>query len=103
MRKPSFLLFAALVCAGLVALRLYPASAEGARVLPLPAVDETPGAARSEVAVLAGGCFWGVQGVFQHVKGVTNAISGYAGGPQGGAKYDLVSGGATGHAESVQV
>ena len=55
------------------------------------------------VAVVAGGCFWGVQGVFQHVKGVTGAISGYAGGPQGGAKYDLVSGGATGHAESVQI
>ena len=103
MRKPSFLLFAALVCAGLVALRLYPASAEGARVLPLPAVDETPGAARSEVAVLAGGCFWGVQGVFQHVKGVTNAVSGYAGGAKNTADYESVSTGSTGHAESVQI
>jgi peptide-methionine (S)-S-oxide reductase len=75
---------------------------EKARVVPPPAMDEQrPG--NSAVAVVAGGCFWGVQGVFQHVKGVTSAISGYAGGPKGGATYDLVSSGATGHAESVQV
>ena len=53
--------------------------------------------------VLAGGCFWGVQGVFQHVKGVINAVSGYAGGDMVTADYDKVSTGATGHAESVQV
>ncbi|CAA6603151.1 Peptide methionine sulfoxide reductase MsrA 2 [Rhodospirillaceae bacterium LM-1] len=53
--------------------------------------------------VLAGGCFWGVQAVFQHVKGVTQAISGYAGGAQATARYELVSGGGTGHAESVLV
>ena len=76
---------------------------EKAVVIPPPAADEAAGQKSSEVAVLAGGCFWGVQGVFQHVKGVTGAISGYAGGSQAGAKYDLVSGGATGHAESVQV
>ena len=103
MRKPSFLLFAALICGGLVALRLYPASAEGARALPAPATDETPGTVRSEVAVLAGGCFWGVQGVFQHVKGVTNAVSGYAGGAKNTADYETVSTGSTGHAESVQI
>ncbi len=53
--------------------------------------------------MLAGGCFWGVQGVFQHVKGVTNAVSGYAGGEKKTADYEVVSTGRTGHAESVQV
>ncbi len=76
--------------------------AEQARVIPPPAVDE-PEAASSEVAVLAGGCFWGVQGVFQHVKGVENAVAGYAGGEAGDAQYETVSSGRTGHAESVRV
>lgn len=58
---------------------------------------------RTETVVFAGGCFWGVQGVFQHIKGVTSAVSGYAGGNAATAKYDLVSGGDTGHAEAVQV
>src|SRR6202022_230980 len=57
----------------------------------------------SAVVVLAGGCFWGVQGVFQHVKGVTGAVSGYAGGDRKTAEYETVSTGRTGHAESVQV
>jgi len=73
------------------------------KALPRPAVDEPASGVNSEVAVLAGGCFWGVQGVFQHVKGVTNAVSGYAGGAQKTAQYETVSGGDTGHAESVQV
>jgi peptide-methionine (S)-S-oxide reductase len=78
--------------------------AEVARVIPAPTLDETtaPGAA-TEVAVLAGGCFWGVQGVFQHVKGVTSAVSGYAGGDKRTAHYETVGSGTTGHAESVQV
>ena len=63
-----------------VGLRSAP-QAEKARAIPAPTVDETSAAA-SEVAVLAGGCFWGVQGVYQHVKGVTSALSGYAGGQQ---------------------
>jgi peptide-methionine (S)-S-oxide reductase len=67
-----------------------------------PAVDPSS-SADTEVAVLAGGCFWGVQGVFQHVEGVRNAVSGYAGGEKGTAEYDRVSSGTTGHAESVQV
>ena len=74
-----------------------------ARVVPPPTMDEQRPGTAPAVAVVAGGCFWGVQGVFQHLKGVTGAISGYAGGPQGSAKYDLVSGGATAHAESVQI
>jgi peptide-methionine (S)-S-oxide reductase len=78
-------------------------SAETARVLPVPATDEAPANATSEVAVFAGGCFWGVQGVFQHVNGVTSAVSGYAGGEQATAHYDIVSAGRSGHAESVRV
>jgi peptide-methionine (S)-S-oxide reductase len=85
------------------AIRSYPAAAEGALVLPAAAVDAPPGQATSAVAVLAGGCFWGVQGVFQHVKGVTGAVSGYAGGDKKTAQYEIVSSGTTGHAESVQV
>ena len=91
-----------LVFAG-VAIWSYPAGAEDAHVLPPPAVDAAPGPATSSVVVLAGGCFWGVQGVFQHVKGVTNAVSGYAGGDKWTAAYDVVETGTTGHAESVQV
>ena len=77
--------------------------AERARVLPPPAEDAAAGSARSEVAVLAGGCFWGVQGVYQHVKGVTRAVSGYAGGASNTANYERVGRGDSGHAEAVQV
>jgi len=76
--------------------------AESAVVIPPPTLDETT-QARSETAVFAGGCFWGVQGVFQHVKGVKNAVSGYAGGAPDTAQYERVSDGDTGHAESVEV
>jgi peptide-methionine (S)-S-oxide reductase len=76
--------------------------AEGGRRLPVPTLDEPAGQRTSEVAVLAGGCFWGVQGVFQHVAGVVNAVSGYAGGTFN-ASYEMVETGTTGHAESVQV
>jgi peptide-methionine (S)-S-oxide reductase len=72
-------------------------------VIPAPALDEPAGQATSEVAVLAGGCFWGVQGVYQHVKGVVGAVSGYAGGEKSTAHYERVSSGTTGHAESVQI
>ena len=80
------------------------AAADEARVIPAPAIDEpaAPGAT-SEVAVLAGGCFWGVQGVFQHVKGVIGAVSGYDGGSKETAHYRMVGSGTTGHAESVRV
>jgi peptide-methionine (S)-S-oxide reductase len=81
-----------------------PVDAESARPVPAPATDEAsaPGAT-TETAVLAGGCFWGVQGVFQHVQGVTSAVSGYAGGNADTAKYATVSSGSTGHAESVRI
>ena len=76
---------------------------EVARVVPAPATDASPVPASSEVAILAGGCFWGVQGVFQHVSGVTGAVSGYAGGAEGTAHYEMVGNGTTGHAEAVRV
>ena len=71
--------------------------------IPAPAQDETASSAQTEVAVLAGGCFWGVQGVFQHVNGVANAVSGYAGGEAKTAQYEMVGSGATGHAEAVKI
>ena len=76
---------------------------EQSRIVPAPALEEPSGLGTSEVAVLAGGCFWGVQGVFQHVKGVTSAVSGYAGGAPPTAHYSIVGSGSTGHAESVRV
>src|SRR5262245_37851502 len=79
-----------------------PSSSGANATLPAPAVDEVNGD-QTEVAVLAGGGFWGVQGVYQHVVGVTHAVSGYAGGSQATADYESVSGGRTGHAESVQI
>ncbi len=89
-----------LACLG---LKANTGAAEDARTVPPPATDEAAGARTSAVAVVAGGCFWGVQGVFQHVKGVTNAVSGYAGGAKTTAEYEIVSTGVTGHAESVQI
>ncbi|MEJ1974708.1 MAG: peptide-methionine (S)-S-oxide reductase MsrA [Acetobacteraceae bacterium] len=77
---------------------------EDARVLPAPRLDEAVApAAAPEVAVLAGGCFWGVQGVFEHVKGVASVVSGYSGGEAQTAQYETVSSGTTGHAESVSI
>jgi peptide-methionine (S)-S-oxide reductase len=84
-------------------LRLASSGAEEARAIPAPALDPASSTVDPEVAVLAGGCFWGVQGVFQHVAGVMNAVSGYAGGAKETADYDRVSSGTTGHAESVQI
>lgn len=77
-------------------------SAEAAVVIPPPAMDEKPGAGTAK-AIFAGGCFWGVQGVFQHVKGVTGAVSGYAGGDKDTAVYETVGTGRTGHAEAVEI
>ena len=81
------------------------AAAESAvRIPPLAGeASATEAKADKEVAVFAGGCFWGVQGVFQHTRGVLGAVSGYAGGSKNTAVYELVGSGMTGHAESVQV
>src|ERR1700761_7029514 len=77
-------------------------AAEDAVVIPPPAAD-VPASDGVQTVVLAGGCFWGVQGVFQHTSGVVSAVSGYAGGSKATANYETVSTGTTGHAESVQV
>jgi peptide-methionine (S)-S-oxide reductase len=97
------LFFAALLVSAGLGLSPSPLLAKDTRMVPAPALDEPATQATSDVAVLAGGCFWGVQGVFQHVTGVTNAVSGYAGGDKATALYDRVSTGATGHAESVRI
>jgi peptide-methionine (S)-S-oxide reductase len=87
-----------------VVLPRAPGMAEGAaRALPPPTLDVAPAGAGLQTAVFAGGCFWGVQGVFEHVKGVTRAVSGYAGGHVADPGYEQVSSGTTGHAESVSV
>lgn len=78
-------------------------AAEAAVAIPAPAVDATANDTGAQTAVFAGGCFWGVQGVFQRVAGVTQAVSGYAGGNQGTAHYEMVGTGLTGHAESVKI
>jgi peptide-methionine (S)-S-oxide reductase len=95
-----------LILAGLAMLAalafIWPTSAETAHEIPAPAVDQ-PAAAGSRTLVVAGGCFWGVQGVFQHVAGVTSAVSGYAGGEPSTAHYEMVGSGRTGHAESVKI
>ncbi|MBL4930058.1 peptide-methionine (S)-S-oxide reductase MsrA [Fuscibacter oryzae] len=98
--------FVALIVAAVIggaSLLSPPASLAGEGVvIPAPTLDETAKSG-TETAILAGGCFWGVQGVFQHVDGVISATSGYAGGSAANATYDMVSNGSTGHAEAVQI
>ncbi len=90
--------------ASLGAVWLAAASAqETPHAVPLPAIDTATPAAGLETAVLAGGCFWGVEGVFQHVKGVKEVLAGYSGGSKATASYPIVSTEMTGHAESVQI
>jgi peptide-methionine (S)-S-oxide reductase len=77
---------------------------EQAVEIPSPVFDEPASdASATAVAVIAGGCFWGIQGVYQHVEGVLKAVSGYAGGSQETARYEIVGDGDTGHAETVQI
>ena len=88
----------------LSALGGQPGRAETSTIIPAPAYDTREASNDNlSTAVLAGGCFWGVQGVFQHVKGVESAVSGYAGGEMASAHYHDVSSGRTGHAESVKI
>jgi peptide-methionine (S)-S-oxide reductase len=95
------LLVAAVASGHFPGLRAHAADLD--KMLPPPAVDEPASGAQSETAIFAGGCFWGVQGTFQHVRGVTEAMSGYDGGQAATAQYETVSTGTTGHAESVRV
>ncbi len=93
----------ALSTAGVVLWRSPLYGAEQAVIIAPPVLDNPKVAGPPQTAVLAGGCFWGVQGVFEHVKGVTKVVSGYAGGDRSTAQYETVSTGTTGHAESVQI
>ena len=93
---------AGIIAAAVLFFFLVPSRAAGP--LPDPAIDTSPAQmAGSQTAVFAGGCFWGVEAVFEHVKGVTQVVSGYAGGSAKTAEYEQVSSGTTGHAESVRV
>jgi peptide-methionine (S)-S-oxide reductase len=90
--------------AGLLTFAACARADEGPKHLPVPTLDEPkskPGG--TETAVLSGGCFWGMQGVFEHVKGVREVVAGYSGGGAATAQYEIVSTGTTGHAESVKV
>ncbi len=104
--RTRFTLATALGVVGVIAAALlggHPAGAAESFAVPAPTVDEPVSNSGTETAVFAGGCFWGVQGVFQHVKGVTQAESGYAGGVEATANYETVGTGDTGHAESVRI
>jgi peptide-methionine (S)-S-oxide reductase len=104
MRLQVVTLFAAAALAAVAAVHVGAQTVEQAVIVPAPAFDEIPADSSSpSVAVFAGGCFWGVQGVYQHVDGVLKAVSGYAGGAAESAHYELVGEGDTGHAESVQI
>ncbi len=100
----AVLLAGAVLSAAVLALAL-PRSihAETIALVPPPSLDVATDGAANQTAVFAGGCFWGVQGVFQHVAGVTGAVSGYTGGGAEDASYRAISSGTTGHAESVQI
>ncbi|MGA7482038.1 MAG: peptide-methionine (S)-S-oxide reductase MsrA [Bradyrhizobium sp.] len=94
---------AAIGLLAITAIKIAPSlAAEDAAIIPPPAAD-VQSANGIQTVVLAGGCFWGVQGVFQHTAGVVNAVSGYSGGSKTTADYQMVSTGTTGHAESVEV
>ncbi len=107
-RRLGFVLAATFGAATLVSvMSLVPSltarAADAARRLPAAALDIPPAKPGLQTALFAGGCFWGIQGVFEHVKGVTQAVSGYAGGTVANPDYETVSSGSTGHAESVRV
>jgi peptide-methionine (S)-S-oxide reductase len=98
-----WIVIASLLLAALVGAPLPATAAEPAVVIPAPALDDARAAGPLQTAVLAGGCFWGVQGVYEHVRGVKQVLSGYSGGGKATAEYEVVSRGRTGHAESVQI
>jgi peptide-methionine (S)-S-oxide reductase len=101
-RKP-LLAVVALAAIGVVVWRSPLYGAESPVVIAPPVIDNPKVSGAPQTAVLAGGCFWGVQGVFEHVRGVKQVVSGYAGGEKSTAEYETVSSGTTGHAESVKI
>lgn len=107
-RSKSQYIFATVLGAICIVWQPFTSAAEVATIIAPPTIDALkaspkPGEAKLQTAVVAGGCFWGVQGVFEHVKGVRKVVSGYSGGDKSTADYDQVSTGRTGHAESVQI
>jgi len=105
-RKFSMLGVAAIVgsiTAGAILWQAPLFGAEAPVIIAPPVVDNPKADGPAQTAILAGGCFWGVQGVFEHVRGVKNVIAGYAGGEKATAQYETVSSGTTGHAESVKI
>jgi peptide-methionine (S)-S-oxide reductase len=101
--RKGLLAAAVLAVAGVAAWQSPLYGAEAPVILAPPAIDNPKAAGAAQTAVIAGGCFWGVQGVFQHVKGVSQAVAGYTGGDKSTAQYETVSTGTTGHAESVKI
>jgi peptide-methionine (S)-S-oxide reductase len=91
------------VAVGALLLRAPLFGAEAPVIIAPPAIDNPKSAGPLQTAVLSGGCFWGVQGVYEHVRGVKNVLAGYAGGERATAEYETVSSGNTGHAESVKI
>jgi peptide-methionine (S)-S-oxide reductase len=91
------------VAVGALLLRTPLFGAEAPVIIAPAAIDNPKTAGALQTAVLSGGCFWGVQGVYEHVRGVKNVLAGYAGGERATAQYDTVSSGTTGHAESVKI
>src|SRR5689334_22874795 len=92
-----------LAMAAALVLAACASASEEAVKIPAPALDQGQSRAGLRTAVVSGGCFWGVQGVYQHLKGVRKVLSGYAGGDASSADYQAVSSGDTGHAESVEI
>ena len=101
--SPLAAVFAGLVALAATGCSVASAAPEEPRRLPAPAASDPAPTAKTESAVLSGGCFWGVQGVFQHVKGVARVTAGYSGGQWTTANYEMVGSGTTGHAESVRI
>jgi peptide-methionine (S)-S-oxide reductase len=105
-KRRTSLWAAALVALGTIGMLVWQSPLFGAEapvVIAPPAVDNPKTAGALQTAVLSGGCFWGVQGVYEHVRGVRKVLAGYAGGDRATAQYDTVSSGTTGHAESVKI
>jgi peptide-methionine (S)-S-oxide reductase len=100
---PKTLLAVAAAALGMTLWRSPLYGAEAPVIIAPPAIDNPKAAGAPQTAVLAGGCFWGVQGVFEHVRGVKRVLAGYAGGVESTAHYGTVSSGSTGHAESVKI
>jgi peptide-methionine (S)-S-oxide reductase len=103
MNRTGIRALAALLLAAAVSIPWHAQAGDSAVTIAAPAVNNPKTAGPAQTLVLSGGCFWGVQGVYEHVRGVRRVVAGYAGGARDNAHYETVSSGRTGHAESVQI